>query len=472
MHHLLFFVLVFSTFGCKKTPDDDPIIPPPPPVLPVGVWTTSGDGLSLLSGKTIDFAKAKDERFPVLQVDLTQEFQPVEGFGYTLTGGSAMLLHQMGATERAALLQEFFGKNDNSIGVSYLRVSIGASDLDPVVFSYCDLPAGQTDPDLLHFNLLRDTLFLIPILKEILAINPGIKIMGSPWSPPVWMKSNGSSIGGNLKPQFYGTYAQYFVKYIQAYGALGIEIDAVTPQNEPQHGGNNPSMVMSAAQQADFIKNHLGPAFQAAGISTKIIIWDHNCDDPGYPIEILNDTAAKPFVHGTAFHMYAGDAGALSTVHNAHPDKALYFTEQWTGSGGSFDGDLKWHIKNIIIGTMRNWSRVALEWNLANDPSFGPHTPGGCTQCKGAVTINGSTATKNVSFYIIGQVSKFVSPGSVRLGSTVSSLLPNVAFKRPDGKIVLVVLNEGASIQSFNINAGEKWITASLTGGTVGTFVW
>ncbi len=472
MHHLFFTLLIISALGCKADPKDDPIINEPPPVLPVEVWTTSGDQLNLLYKKTIDFATGKDDRFQTLEIFPDQTFQPIEGFGFTLTGGSAMLLHQMGATERAALLQEFFGKNDNSIGVSYLRVSIGASDLDPVVFSYDDLPAGQTDPDLQQFNLSRDTLHLIPVLKEILAINPEIKLMGSPWSAPVWMKSNGSSIGGNLKPQYFGVYAQYFVKYIQAYQALGIKIDAVTPQNEPQHGGNNPSMVMSAFQQADFIKNHLGPAFQAAGISTKIIIWDHNCDNPGYPIEILDDPAAKPFVHGSAFHMYAGDAGALSTVHNAHPDKALYFTEQWTGSNGSFDGDLKWHIKNIIIGTMRNWSRVALEWNLANDPDFGPHTPGGCTQCKGAVTINGSTATKNVSFYIIAQVSKFVPPGSVRLGSTASTQLPNVAFRTPEGKTVLVVLNERTDLQTFNINAGEKWITASLQGGTVGTFVW
>lgn len=471
MRIILPILLLISALSCKsKTEDEQPI--EPTPTLPVQVWTTSADQVNLLYSKTLDFATGKDDRFLTIQVDTAQQFQPIEGFGFTLTGGSAMLLHGMGATERAALLQEFFGKNDNSIGVSYLRLSIGASDLDASVFSYDDLPAGQTDPTLQYFNLSKDTLHLIPILKEILAINPDISLMGSPWSPPVWMKTNGSSVGGNLKTEFYGTYAQYFVKYIQAYQALGIEIDAVTPQNEPQHGGNNPSMVMSAAQQADFIKNHLGPAFQAAGITTKIIIWDHNCDNPGYPIEILDDPDAKAFVHGSAFHMYAGDAGALSTVHNAHPDRALYFTEQWTGKNGTFDGDLQWHMKNIIIGTMRNWSRVALEWNLANDPDFGPHTPGGCTECRGAVTINGSTATKNVAYFIIGQAAKFVPPGSVRLGSNVAGQLHNVAFRTPAGKNVLIVLNETADLQTFNINAGSRWITASLQGKTVGTFVW
>lgn len=442
------------------------------PTLPVQVWITSGDGAHLLEPSAIDFVESQDDRLPVIRIDTRQRFQTIAGFGYTLTGGSAALLHQMGAGERAALLQEFFGKNANSIGVSYLRLSIGASDLDAAVFSYDDLPAGQTDPELRHFNLSKDTLHLLPVLQEILAINPGIKIMGSPWSAPVWMKTNGSSMGGSLKPEFYAAYARYFVRYIQAMQALGISIDAITPQNEPQHDGNNPSLVMSSLQQADFIKNHLGPAFRAANIATKIVIWDHNCDHPEYPLAILADPAARPFVAGSAFHLYGGDVSALTQVHDAYPDKALYFTEQWTGSTSQFDGDLNWHMKHVIIGTMRNWSRIALEWNLANDPDFGPHTPGGCSQCRGAVTIDGSKATKNVSFYIIAQASKFIPPGSVRVGSNVAAQLPNVAFRTPAGKTVLIALNESAQNAFFQVHAGKKWIRASLPAGTVGTFVW
>lgn len=442
------------------------------PTLPVQVWITSGDGAHLLEPSAIDFVESQDDRLPVIRIDTRQRFQTIDGFGYTLTGGSAALLHQMGAGERAALLQEFFGKNANSIGVSYLRLSIGASDLDAAVFSYDDLPAGQTDPELRHFNLSKDTLHLLPVLQEILAINPGIKIMGSPWSAPVWMKTNGSSMGGSLKPEFYAAYARYFVRYIQAMQALGISIDAITPQNEPQHDGNNPSLVMSSLQQADFIKNHLGPAFRAANIATKIVIWDHNCDHPEYPLAILADPAARPFVAGSAFHLYGGDVSALTQVHDAYPDKALYFTEQWTGSTSQFDGDLNWHMKHVIIGTMRNWSRIALEWNLANDPDFGPHTPGGCSQCRGAVTIDGSKATKNVSFYIIAQASKFIPPGSVRVGSNVAAQLPNVAFRTPAGKTVLIALNESAQNAFFQVHAGKKWIRASLPAGTVGTFVW
>lgn len=456
----MLFMLVLS-MGCQTTD-----------TTPVKVWITSPDQINLLYAKTLDFAADQDQRFSSIRIDAAQTFQTVDGFGFTLTGGSAMLIHSMGAAARSTLLKELFGRDGNAIGISYLRISIGASDLDPIVFSYDDLPAGQTDPGLQHFNLSRDTLHLIPLLKEILAINPDIRIMGSPWSAPVWMKTNNSSVGGNLQPQYYSTYAAYFVKYIQAMQARGIRIDAVTPQNEPQHGGNNPSLVMSAVQQAEFIKNHLGPAFQQAGLSTKIIVWDHNCDNPGFPITVLNDPGAKQYADGAAFHLYAGDVGALSQVHDAHPDKNLYFTEQWTGSNGTFAVDLNWHLKHVIIGSMRNWSRIALEWNLASDPAWQPHTPGGCSQCRGALIIDGNSVSRNVSYYIVAHASRFVPPGSVRLGSNTTSQLPNVAFRTPEGKSVLIVLNESADLQSFNISADGKWIVASLQGGTVGTFVW
>ncbi|MCU0380624.1 MAG: glucosylceramidase [Chitinophagaceae bacterium] len=445
----------------------------PVPATSAEAWVTTGSQSQLLKKQTasITFSDQSDIANNI-DVDSTQSFQTVDGFGFTLTGGSAYLINRMDGTSKSNLLKELFGNGADAIGISYLRVSIGASDLSAEVFSYNDLPAGQTDPTLAQFSLSQDTVDLLPVLKEILQINPSIKIMGSPWSPPVWMKDNGNSKGGSLLPQYYATYAQYFVKYIRAMEANGIRVDAITPQNEPQHGGNNPSMVMSAQQQADFIKNHLGPAFQAAGITTKIIVWDHNCDNPNYPITIMNDAAAKAFIDGSAFHLYAGDISALSGVKAAHPDKNLYFTEQWTGANGSFDGDLKWHVKNVIIGSMRNWSRIALEWNLANDPSYGPHTPGGCTECKGALTLNASVVTRNVSYYIVGHASKFVYPGSKRIESNGGTNLHHAAFLRPDGKKVLIVLNETGTASDFNIRYKGKLAKTSIPAGSVATYVW
>src|SRR5688572_18378563 len=470
---LIGYLCINADCSSKKQPDPTNHTPPAPPVTNgITAWITTGDRANLLQKQSnlIAFTSATNTN-PTVEVDSTITYQTVDGFGYTLTGGSAYLINRLSAAQKSSLLQELFGSGESSIGISYLRVSIGASDLSAEVFSYDDMPAGQTDVNLTNFNLSKDTVDVIPLLKEILLINPNIRIMGSPWSAPVWMKDNGNSVGGSLQPQYYSVYAQYFVKYIQTMRAKGITIDAITPQNEPQHGGNNPSMVMSATQQADFIKNHLGPAFQAASITTKIIIWDHNCDNPNYPITILNDPAAKQFINGSAFHLYAGNISALSTVHAAHPDKHLYFTEQWTAGSGSFDGDLKWHLRNVIVGSMRNWSRIALEWNLASDGNYNPHTPGGCTECKGALTLDGAV-NRNVAYYIIGHASKFVTPGSVRIESNNVATIFNVAFKTPDGKKVLIVINDGAAAATFNIKFKGQIAVATLAAGAAATYIW
>ena len=471
----VFLLWTFVPAGCQKKGTGGGTTPPLPPPAPsdMAAWVTKGDGSALLApwSAPLNFSNESNS-FPYIDVDTAQAFQSVEGFGYTLTGGSADLLQGLDAGSRQALLRELFSRDSAAIGVSYLRVSIGASDLSAQVFSYNDLPAGQTDPDLLQFSLGKDTQTLIPVLKQILTIQPSITILASPWSAPTWMKTNGSSIGGSLLPQYYSAYARYFVKYIQAMQARGIPVAAVTVQNEPLHGGNNPSMMMKAAEQALFIRQHLGPAFAAAGLNTRIIVWDHNCDNPGYPIEVLNDAGAKAFVDGSAFHLYNGDISALSTVHQAHPDRHVYFTEQYTASTGSFAGDLRWHIRNVVIGSMRNWSRNALEWNLANDAQFGPHTPGGCTTCKGALTISGNTILRNVAYYIIAHASKTVLPGSQRVASTETPELRTAAFLRPDGRKTLIVLNDGNNLRSFNIRFKGKWVTSSLDAGAVATYLW
>ena len=297
--------------------------------------------------------------------------------------------------------------------------------------------------------------------------------MGSPWSPPPWMKDNNDTRGGSLLKEYYPAYANYFVKYIEAMEAEGITIDAITVQNEPLHPGNNPSLLMLAEDQGEFVKNHLGPAFKENGVLTKIILYDHNADRPDYPISILDDPEVAQYVDGSAFHLYGGTIDALSKVHDAHPGKHLYFTEQWTSSTGGFDGDLKWHLKNVVIGAMRNWSVNALEWNLANNAAFGPHTPGGCTMCKGAITVNNNADyTKNVAYYIIAHASKFVPAGAVRIASNISGNLQNVAFKTPAGKKVLIVENDGNTTATFNIKYNGKWVSTSLDAGSVATYLW
>lgn len=476
MKGIFLITLVVAQLNCSSSndvSDTNQTTPPPTVTNDVDFWLTKGNQSVLLQKQTtvLGFGTTYNI-YPNIEVNTSQTYQTVDGFGYTLTGGSAQVINQLTAAKKQELLQELFGSASNSISISYLRISIGASDLNATPFSYDDMPSGQTDTNLDHFSLDKDA-GVISLLKEILAINPNIKIMATPWSAPVWMKTNDSFVGGSLQTQYYGVYAQYFVKYIQAMQQEGIPVDAITPQNEPLHGGNDPSMVMTALEQASFIKNNLGPAFQAANITTKIVAYDHNCDVPQYPITVLNDAAARPYVDGSAFHLYGGDISALTTVHNAFPSKNVYFTEQWTSSSGSFDGDLKWHVQNVIIGSMRNWSKNALEWNLANDGSFGPHTAGGCNACKGALTVNSSDSfNRNVSYYIVAHASKFVPAGSVRIASNVTGNLSNVAFKTPAGKKVLIVVNTGSTGELFNIKYNGKWVTTSLDAGSVGTYIW
>lgn len=390
----------------------------------------------------------------VIQVFPEQTFQSMDGFGFTLTGGSAQVMNRLEPVKKAALLQELFGPN----GLSVLRISVGASDLDSSVFTYEDVEG--------KFSLEKSKSDLIPMLQQIIAINPTLKIMASPWSPPTWMKDNLASKGGSLMEKYYDSYANYLANYIQAMAKEGIPIWAMTPQNEPLNPGNNPSLYMTSKMQANFIKTSLGPTFLKQNIQTKIIVYDHNCDHPEYAIDLLNDPEVRKYVNGSAFHLYSGNISALSQVKAAHPDKDVYFTEQWTGSKGDFTGDFMWHVKNVILGAVNNHAKTAIEWNLASDPSFGPHTPGGCTECLGALTIQGQEITRNQSYYIVMQAARFVPTGSIRIGISVPQGIQAAAFKRPDGKIVLLIQNEGAkkdlSLQNLNFEIPAESVLSMI----------
>jgi len=435
----------------------------------MAMWLTQADQTQLFAKQNISLLfNTGSNANTTINVDTTQTYQTIDGFGFALTGGSAYVINSLGSSAKTALLNELFGTDSTHIGISYIRITIGSSDMSAAPFSYDDVPG---DVGLTNFSLDKEQPDLIPILQKVVAINPNIKILACPWSAPAWMKDNNSFYGGSLKTTNYAAYANYFVKYIQAMKAAGIAIDAITPQNEPLNAYNNPSMLMVSADEATFIKNNLGPAFQTAGIKTKIICYDHNADHPEYATGILSDNAANAFVDGSAFHLYGGNVNSIGPVHNAFPNKNLYFTEQATFAGGNFGADLAWHVSNLIVGATRNWCRNVLEWNLAADPNNGPHTTGGCSTCLGAVTI-GQGVTRNVSYYIIAHASKFVRPGAVRIASDQQSSLLNVAFKNTDGSKVLIVLNSGSNNQLFNIKFNGRMVNTSLAGGAVGTYIW
>lgn len=461
--------------GCKTTTIDE-ITPPTTQdsvKTDVAFWMTRADQSALFQKQNTSLLfNTSDNSNLTIDVDTTQTYQSIDGFGFALTGGSATLINSLDAAKKEALLQELFLTDTTHIGISYLRISIGASDLSATPFTYDEMPAGQTDINLQSFSIAKEETDLIPILKQIIALNPSIKIIATPWTAPTWMKSNNSYEGGSLIASYYDTYARYFVKYIQAMQAEGIPITAITPQNEPLNAYNNPSMLMQANEEASFVKNYLGPQFNANNLNTKIVIYDHNLDQAIYPLTVLQDSTANKYIDGSAFHLYAGDISTMSSIHQSFPSKNLYFTEQYTASTGNFNGDLQWHTNNLIIGATRNWSKNVLEWNLASDPNMEPHTIGGCSTCLGAITIGSNNVIRNVSYYIIAHASKFVRPGSVRIASTIVGDLQNVAFKTPDGKKVLIVLNNGTATSTFNIRFNQKSVSPTLMAGAVGTFIW
>lgn len=455
--------LVMSLGSCSK--ESAPA--PQPPVTPVEIgkakaWLTTGDKGKLLNEESaISITAQSSTTLPIITINPTQTYQQIDGYGAALTGSSAYLLKSLGASQRNTILQELFDP-ESGIGINYLRVTMGASDFSLSDYTYNDMPDGETDFDLSEFSISPDA-DVIAILKQVVNINPNIKIMATPWSAPAWMKTNGSLVylagkTNKLKTECYEVYAQYFVKYIKAYAAEGITIDAITPQNEPlYYTAGYPSMNMEASEQRDFIKNYLGPLLAEEGLDTKIIVYDHNWDNTDYAISILNDTEASQYIAGSAFHAYAGNVTAMSVVHQAHPDKGLYFTEISGGEWATdFSSNLQWNMQNIFIGTANNWSKNALLWNLALDNNHGPQN-GGCSDCRGVITINGSSISRNVEYYSIGHFSKFVRLGAHRIQSTLTSIMADViyvTYQNTDGTNVLVVSNNSSESKSFVVREG------------------
>ncbi|WP_090150344.1 glycoside hydrolase family 30 protein [Dyadobacter soli] len=445
----------------------------------VAVWVTNGSQSKLFKNEnalSVVKAGSVSPSANLISIDFSTKLQEMEGFGAAMTGSSAYLINQkLNASQRQNLLKDLFDPQ-NGIGMSYLRVTMGASDFSLEDFTYNDLPAGQTDAALSKFSVAKDQTDLIPVLKSVVALQQGIKIMATPWSAPAWMKTNGKLAGGSLKPEWYGAYANYFVKYLDAYQKEGISIDAISVQNEPLHEAAYPSMGMDSAAQGKFIGQHLGPLFKSKAVKAKILLYDHNWDRPGYPISILNDPQASQYVAGSAFHAYGGNVSAMSEVHDRFPDKGLYFTEI---SGGrwatNFSDNLKWNMSNIFIGTVNNWSKNALLWNIALDENDGPKNKG-CDNCRGVVTIAADgSVTKNVEYYTIAHMSKFVRPGAFRVQSgrlSASSQLEHVAFLNPDGSKVLVVLNQGGDNKKFTVSIGENQFNYTIDPNAVATLVW
>jgi glucosylceramidase len=411
-----------------------------------------------------------------IRVDESRTYQQIDGFGASLTDSSAWLLSQkLTPPQRTMLLKQLFDKKQG-IGLDILRQPMGSSDFSVADYSYDDVPPGESDPEMKHFTIDRDREYILPVLREALAVNPKLKIIASPWSSPGWMKTSGSMIGGTLLPSSFTPLARYFVRFVQSYEAAGVPIFAITPQNEPLNiPADYPGMGMSAEEQTVFIREHLGPAFRDAHLKTKIMAFDHNWDLIDFPGKILGDPKASEFSAGTATHCYGGSPEAQTKLHDHFPTKGIWLTEC---SGGEWQkGDLLVAQADLIIETTRNWGQSVVLWNLALDQNHAPHL-GGCTDCRGVVTIDHSksptTITPTVDFTALAHASNFVAPGAFRIDSTSSeeSPLKHVAFRNSDGSIVLLTLNPSERAITFSIAWQSQYARYTLQPGAVVTFHW
>jgi glucosylceramidase len=456
----------------------------------VRVWLTTGDKANLLTEQPPDAIGDLVDGAPTIEVDPARRFQRMAGFGASITDSSAHLIAT--SPHRDAIMRELFDPR-RGLGLSYLRQPIGASDfVAGDHYTYDDMPPGHTDLRLEHFSIDHDRAEILPLLRQARALNPHLRVMGTPWSPPAWMKTSQSLVGGRLvdDPRVYDAYGDYLVRFVREYRLAGVPIDALTLQNEPQNRNPSgyPGMDLRDTEEAR-LAAVVGRKLIRAGLPTKLLGYDHNWslhpndvgppDDPAnpeYARSLLDDATARHYLDGTAYHCYSGDPARQSELHDAHPNKDVYFTEcsgtRSQNPATTFQDTLHWHTRFLTVGAVRNWAKTVITWNLALDPAGGPHN-GGCNTCVGVVTIDPHTgeATTTGDYYVLGHATKFLRQGATRIGSTVAGTIQDVAFRNPDGSIALVVVNDdwGTGTATFNVRSGKRAFSYQLPAGAVAT---
>jgi glucosylceramidase len=448
---------------------------PSTPTAPAQVWLTTADETQKLAPQPVLAPLGPVTADEAVAVDSSKRFQRMHGFGAAMTDASAELFSRLPESERRAIMAELFGRANGGLGLSFTRLTVGASDFSPTHYSYDDTPGNAPDPELKYFSIEPARKYVLPRMREALAINPDLKVMISPWSAPAWMKTTRSLIQGQLVPQYYPAFANYLARTVEAFGAEGVPVSMLTIQNEPDFEPDSyPGMRVNSPDRARIIGGFVGPTLRARGLKTQILDYDHNWDNPEMPWTVLSDPVARRYVSGVAWHCYEGDVPAQSQVHDAFPDKDAWFTEC---SGGDWSPKyaevLGWMTDKLIIGGANNWSRGVLLWNLALDPAHGPHK-GGCSDCRGVVTIDPATGaiTRNVEYYILGHASRFVLPGAWRVAATKrDDGVEAAAFLNRDGSRV-AILHRAKGDGPLTIAIDGQRFAVSLPAGSVATIRW
>lgn len=467
MKRLLILALGLAASGCATIQMR--------PAGPAELWITSADESQKLAPQPPVAATGAALGDEAVTIDTARHFQKVHGFGAAITDASAELLSALPEDKRKALMAELFGRANGGLGLSFTRLTVGASDFSPTHYSYDDTPGNTPDPELRYFSIEPARRYVLPRAREALAINPELRVMISPWSAPAWMKTTKSLIQGQLLPQYYPAFADYLARVVEGFGREGVPVSMLTIQNEPDFEPDSyPGMRVNPPERATIIGRHLGPLLKKRGLDTQILDYDHNWDNPEMPWKVLADPVARRFVAGVAWHCYEGDVAAQSQVHDAFPDKDAWFTEC---SGGEwapkFGETLGWMTDKLIIGGANNWSRGTLLWNLALDPAHGPHK-GGCGDCRGVVTIDprAGAVTRNVEYYVLGHASRYVLPGAWRVGvARRGGGIEAAAFLNRDGsRVAILHRTKGDGPVTLAID-GRRY-TLPLAEGSVATLRW
>ncbi|MEO6522914.1 MAG: glycoside hydrolase family 30 beta sandwich domain-containing protein [Mucilaginibacter sp.] len=456
---------------------------------PIIVYTTLADGSKkLLKEANINYNTTITTN-PVITVttDASHQYQTMDGIGLALTGSAAYTLKTSipSATNRATLFTELF--TTSGINLNVLRITIGCSDFSTTPYTYDDMPAGQTNGSLSNFNLLvqDDVNYVIPILKEILAINPNIYIIATPWSPPAWMKRSGTLNGtsssladstqNGILTGYYSVYAKYLVKYLQGMEAQGIHINAITPQNEPRTlSSNYPTTYLGPSSEASFVTTYLKPEIDNAGLSTKILCGDNNWSGSSYHTSFMQNGNARAAVAGTAYHGYGGTPDVMTTMHNLYPTKEVHYTEFSGNVNDSFSSVLASMAANDICESAGNWAQTIVDWNLALDGSSLPNIKGSSSSRPVMVITSAGAITRNADYYVLGHAAKTMRVGAKRINTTdiTSSSISNVGFINPDGWKTLVVTNTGTTAKAVDVKLGTQKFTYTIAAKAVNTFNW
>lgn len=458
----------------------------------VDVLLTDPGASARLAQSSIALNTGTSTEATTIAVDPSTTYQSIKGFGASFTDTSAWLIHTyLSQSRKDDLMTKLFNPT-TGIGISMLRQPMGATDFNAPtsgLYTYDDMPAGQTDPELTHFSIAHDEEYILPLLRQALAIAPDTTVMATPWSPPGWMRTLGTTLGttpatcsgtNSLRPEFYSAWAQYFVKFVQAYQAAGVPVSYLTPQNEPLNELSLlPSMCISPADEAMLIKTYLGPALAQAGLSTKILGYDFTWDNGFYPTALLNDPDAASYLAGTAWHCYGGDPSQMTPIHDLNPDKETFMTE----CSGLLSAPPEYVVTdqsqfkktmNLFINSTRNWSRGVILWNIALDQFNGPSN--GCAVCRPLVSItynlfDGWVWTPQIEYYAMGQIAKKVRPGATRVSSTTpADGINDVAFVNADNSKVLVAVNNATVAKTFAVQWRSKWFSYTLNPGASATF--